>query len=144
MTEVSIFRLNLLRAGYLVISVGLGITLWPSLLDPAHTWPLNGGVVVSMLGAMSALAVLGIRYPLQMLPLFFFEIGWKVLWLLRMALPLWLGGHVDAATRETIHECLWVVVLPLLVPWRYVLDHYARRAAEPWRSARAVRVSPRP
>ena len=65
MTGVSTFRLYLLRAGYLLLVVGLGSTIWPAILDNTTTWELQRGVVVSMLGAMSVLAVLGIRYPLQ-------------------------------------------------------------------------------
>jgi hypothetical protein len=93
MNDVSTLRLYLLRAGYLLLVVGLGSTIWPAILDQT-TWELMRGVVVSMLGAMSLLAVLGIRYPLQMLPLLFFELTWKSIWLLRVALPLW---SADAA-----------------------------------------------
>jgi hypothetical protein len=64
MTEVSTFRRYLLRAGYLLLVVGLGSTIWPAILDNTTTWELQRGVVVSMLGAMSVLAVLAsdIRY----------------------------------------------------------------------------------
>jgi hypothetical protein len=37
------------------------------------------GVVRSVLAAVSLLAVLGIRYPLKMLPLLFFELVWKTI-----------------------------------------------------------------
>jgi len=51
MTDVSTFRLYLLRAGYLLLVVGLGSTIWPAILDNTTTWELQRGVVVSMLGA---------------------------------------------------------------------------------------------
>ena len=95
MTDVSTFRLYLLRAGYLLLVVGLGSTIWPAILDNTTTWELQRGVVVSMLGAMSVLAVLGIRYPLQTLPLLFFELTWKSIWLLGVALPLWSAHQID-------------------------------------------------
>jgi hypothetical protein len=133
MTEVSIFRLNLLRAGYLLLVVGLGLTIWPSILDPSHRWALRSGVVVSMLGGMSALAVLGLRYPLQMLPILFFETAWKTIWLLRIALPLWRSGQLDADTTQTIYECLGVVIFPVIIPWGYVFQNYLAKSAEPWR-----------
>jgi hypothetical protein len=55
MTDVSTFRLSLLRAGYLLPVVGLGSTIWPAILDNTTTWELQRVVVVSMLGAMSVL-----------------------------------------------------------------------------------------
>ncbi len=141
MTEISVFRLNLLRAGYLLLVVGLGITLWPSILDLSRTWGLTHGVVVSMLGAMSALAALaalGLKYPLQMLPLLFFEMGWKTLWLLRVALPLWSADKLDAATLQTVYECLGVVIFPIIIPWPYVFRTYFKKAGDPWRRSRAA------
>jgi hypothetical protein len=133
MTELSVFRLNLLRAGYLILVVGLGLTIWPSILDPAKTWELYRGVVVAMLGALSALSLLGLRYPLQMLPLLFFELAWKAIWLLRMALPAWSGDRLDAATAQTVYDCLPIVAFPIFIPWRYVLERYLKRAGDPWR-----------
>ncbi|MES1975922.1 MAG: hypothetical protein V4472_25975 [Pseudomonadota bacterium] len=133
MTGISVFRLNLLRAGYLLIAVGLGLTLWPEILDPASHWGLSRGVVVAMLGALSALSVLGLRYPLRMLPLLLFELAWKALWLSRVALPLWLGHRVDAGTAETIFACALVIVLLPVIPWRHVVATYVTAPGEPWR-----------
>lgn len=132
MTEISTFRLNLLRAVYLLLVVGLGLTIWPTILDPTHGWSLMGGVVTSMLGAMSALALIGLRHPLKMLPLLFFEMTWKTIWLLRVALPLWSADRLDADTTETVYECLLIAVFPFLIPWDYVFKTYIRRAGEPW------------
>jgi len=132
MTELSTFRLTLLRAAYLLLVIGLGITIWPSILDPSQGWSLMGGVVTCMLGAMSALAIIGLRYPLKMLPLLFFEMTWKTIWLLRVALPLWSTGRLDAATTETVYECLMVAIFPFLIPWGYVFATYVRKAGDPW------------
>jgi hypothetical protein len=145
-TEVSVVRLNLLRLNYLVLVFGLGSVIWPTILDPSSTWALRSGVVFAMLGALSALAVLGLRYPLQALPLLFFEMGWKLIWLVRMALPLWSAHRLDAATTETLNECLPIVVMPFLIPWGYVVAHYFRKDGDPWRRRVAipsVSVTPR-
>ena len=73
MAEVSTLRLYLLRAMYVFMFVGLAIFEWPGILNPPPGVSNMGSVVGSVLGAISLLALLGIRYPLKMLPLLFFE-----------------------------------------------------------------------
>jgi hypothetical protein len=138
MTDLPVWRLNLLRMGYLVMVVGLGTVIWPSILNPATTWQLHAGLFASVLAAFVPLALLGLRYPLQMLPLLFFEMMWKAIWLLRMVLPLWLKDHsLDAAMAQSASECLLIVFMPLVIPWDYVLRHYVRKNGDPWRRGRA-------
>ena len=139
MIEISLFRLNLLRVAYALLAFGLGSTVWPAIVDPATTWPLKSGVVFAMLGALSMLSILGLRYPLQLLPLLLFEMAWKAIWLLRMAWPLWSTHQMDAATTQTLNDVLPIVLFPLLIPWSYVLKHYLRNAGDPW-TRRAVLV----
>ena len=86
MNEVSLVRLYALRATYLLIVVGLGIEIWPGIIHHEKPWELMQGVVNCVLAAVSLLALLGLRYPLQMLPLLFFEMVWKSIWLIVVAL----------------------------------------------------------
>lgn len=134
MYEVSLFRLYLLRAMYLLIVVGLGIVIWPGVFHHEKPWELMEGVVVCMLAAFSALSVLGLRYPLQMLPLLFWELVWKSIWLIVVALPQWSAGTIDRATMGTVMDCLLVVIVPFVVPWRYVFAHYVTKPGDRWRS----------
>lgn len=131
MTEVSMVRLYALRAGYLLVGVGLAVTIWPTLLDHGPTWPLMNSVVGAMLGGLSLMAFLGLRYPLQMLPILLFELAWKSIWLTLVALPLWLSGQLDERTMSTVVDCLVAVVLIPVVPWRYVFDRYVRAPGAP-------------
>ena len=136
MTPVSLFRLYLLRATYLFVAVGLALTVWPSVLHHTKAWPLMSGVVSCLLAAVSILAALGIRYPLQMLPVLLFELLWKAIWLISVALPLWTAGEMDARTSSTVVDCLvGVVLMPIAIPWRYVFLNYVKRPGAPWRSA---------
>ncbi len=132
--EVSLPRLYALRAGYLLMGVGLAVTEGPSFVQDSSSWPLMEGVVKCMLAAMWVLALVGIRYPLRMLPLLLFEIAWKLIWLAVVALPLWTAGRMDQATWNVAFACLFVVVVAAVVPWRYVAAHYATERGEPWRS----------
>lgn len=133
MPELAIWRANLLRAGYLLLIVGLGLTVWPLILDPVKTLAPDRGVVVAMLGALSLLALVGLRHPLRMLPLLFWEVTWKILWLLRVALPSWAGGRLDAAAAETAMECLMAVLIATVIPWDHVLRSYMMGPGERWR-----------
>jgi hypothetical protein len=85
-----------------------------------------------MLWSLSVLALVGIRYPLQMLPLLFFEMTWKAAWLLTVALPLWSRGRMDAGTADTAFACLMVVIVPVVTPWRFVVENYLRKPGDPW------------
>ncbi len=74
-------------------------------------------VVRSLFATVLFLAVLGIRYPLKMLPLLFFELEWKVIWILAFGLPLWSVHKLDPDTREILSACLMNIMLfPLVIP----------------------------
>ncbi len=133
MSEVSTLRLYLLRAAYLLISVGLAFTIWPQIILHGTKWPLWYGVGCSLLAAVSVLAVLGIRYPLKMLPVLFFELIWKAIWLIAVGLPMWSANQIDATTLETAQNCLMGVVLLFLIPWPYVLANYEKKPGDRWR-----------
>lgn len=132
MTEVSLFRLYLIRAAYLLMAVGTAFTIWPQLLDHPTPWPLWRGVGTSTLGAMSILAVWGVRYPLQMLPVMFFELVWKSIWLVSIGLPLWLSGKMDADNLETAQNVLLGAIFLFVIPWRYALENYVLKSGDRW------------
>jgi hypothetical protein len=57
--------------------------------------------VCRVLGAVSALALLGLRYLLLLLPLLFFELAWKSIWLIVVAMPLWSANQqMDGLRRR--------------------------------------------
>lgn len=132
MTDLPLWRLYVLRAAYLVLAVGLGLTVWTKIFSSAPITSLAQGVVRAMLAALALLSVIGLRYPLQMLPLLFFELTWKAVWLIALAYPAWTSGRMDADTLETTRECLPVVVVLLMIPWGYVAANYLRRRGERW------------
>jgi hypothetical protein len=134
MNEISTVRLFVLRATYLLVAVGLGLTIWPLLIQSATTPPEHyKGVVRAILGAVSLLALLGIRYPVKMLPLLLFELAWKTIWVVVIGYPLWRSGQMDADTHETWFACwMGVVIFPIAIPWAYVWRHYLRAPGERW------------
>jgi ABC-2 type transport system ATP-binding protein len=84
-------------------------------------------------GMIAYVNILGLRYPLQMIPVLLWELLWKTLWLLIAALPLWTSGQMNDATRETVISCLLVVIFPFVIPWRYMLANYVKKQGNRWR-----------
>jgi len=58
--EVSLVRLYVLRAPYLLLVLGLAATIVPALIN--HV-PMARGVIPSLLGGVWLLAFIGLRYP---------------------------------------------------------------------------------
>jgi hypothetical protein len=108
--EVSVLRLYLLRAMYLLIVVGLGVVVWPGIISHAKPWTLNGGVVNCMLAAFSLLSLLGI-----------------------VAYPAWVAGTIDEPTAATAVECMVAILIPIVLPWGYVIKYYVRQPGARWR-----------
>jgi len=107
--ELPLWRLNLMRAGYAVMGVGLAVMKWPLVLGYDRATPLFEGVVAVLLTAMSLLALLGLRYPVRLLPILLFECLWKLIWLSVVA----------------------------VVPWRYVWQRYVTAKGDRWRGPAA-------
>jgi hypothetical protein len=133
-TEVSMWRLHVLRALYLFMAIGLALTVWPNIVAPTDTVANSSTVVRALLGALVPLWLLGLRHPLRMLPLLLFELLWKLIWVLAFALRMWLHQGLDAYASETLFECLFgIVLVPLAMPWGYVFRTYVIGGGEPWR-----------
>jgi hypothetical protein len=133
--QLSLWQLNVLRVGYLVMGVGLAVIKWP-LLVHHEPWGLAEGTKECLLIAMSGLALLGLRYPARMLPVLLFEVAWKLLWLGVVALPLWSDHRLEGATRTQAGTILWVVVIIAVIPWRHVFTQYVATPGDPWRRRR--------
>ena len=126
------WRLNLMRVGYFEMGAGLMVTKWPEMLNHAD-WELMEGTVVTMLVTMSVLALLGLCYPQRMLPILLFEVGWKLIWVGTVALPLWVDGDLTGATLEQVNKVLWVAIVVAVIPWRHVVRQYVLARGERWR-----------
>ena len=128
---VSLFRLYVLRAMYLLLVVGLGAMIVPDIVS--H--PLMArGVIASLLGALWLLAFLGLLHPLQMLPLLLFEFAWKLIWTVGYGLPQWSAGQLPPTFADDFQAIVaGVILMPLIIPWSYVWRHYFKQPSERWR-----------
>ena len=128
---IALWRLNLLRAIYLLMAAGMGSIIVPAFLHH-KPWSFDHGVVNCMLLAMVVLAVLGLRYPLKMLPLLFWEMAWKLIWLSAIAYPAWRDGAMTADIRDNLFACALVVIVILATPWDYVWRSFVAAKSERW------------
>ena len=132
--DVPLWRLYVLRAFYLLVSVGLATSFGPVMLQHTDLWAQRRGEMAAMLSGLSILCLLGLRYPLQMLPLLIFELVWKTIWIVAIAYPLWIRGAMTPGVEESLFACLMGVVLtPLALPWRYIAHHYVHKSGQRWR-----------
>ena len=129
-SEVSLARVYILRLTYLLLVIGLGGMIVPELIS--H--PLvSRGVIASLLGAVWLLAFIGLRYPLQMLPLLMFELAWKTIWLFDYGLPQWFAGQGTAQFADDFRAiAAGVILFPIVIPWGYVIRHYIKQQADRW------------
>ncbi len=130
--EISVWRLYPLRAGYLLIALGMGMQMWSAYMEPHQPWTLSHGIMNAMLLALVLLSALGVRYPLKMLPLLFWEMMWKSIWLLTVALPAWLNHSMDAGIADSLFPVSMVAIFYVIVPWDYVWRNFVSAKSERW------------
>ena len=128
--EVSLVRLYVLRAMYLVLVIGLGGMILPEILYHELT---SRGVIASLLGAVWLLAFLGLRYPLEMLPLLMFELVWKMIWMLAYGLPQWSAGEFPPTFAEDSFNIAFGAILLAVIPWGYAWRRFVKRPGARWR-----------
>jgi hypothetical protein len=131
--ELSLFRLYTLRLCYLILAGGLGTYIWPTVIHHTSELAMAEGIRFSMLAGLAATALLGFRYPVQMVPLLLFELIWKAIYLVAFALPLWSAHQINAAVAADIQAVLMVVIFIPLIPWRYVFAHYVVQRGDRWK-----------
>jgi len=130
--DVPLWQLYTLRVCYIILAGGLGLYIWPTVIQHTAEFATSQGIRTSLLAGLGATALLGFRYPTKMIPLLLFELIWKVIYLVAFALPLWRTHQIPAAVAADITAVLWVVVFVPLIPWGCVWREYATAPGERW------------
>jgi hypothetical protein len=124
-----------LRLFYGLMLVFVAPTAWRVLLTHDGPWDPVRAVTFAVWATYPALALFGLLHPLRWLPLMFFTIGYKALWLGFVAWPLWqVGALWDTPTGEIASSFLALPLLVAVVPWGYAWRTYVRlprKAATP-------------
>lgn len=132
--QTSTLRLYVMRVVYFLNFALLGSDVWPELLGHVGAWDPVKGVAFSFWGALSALSVLGLRYPLKMVPLLLMQLVYKTIWLLAVALPMWSAIRSTGLAKAM---AVGVIVDLVAIPWAYVVANYVRPPGDRWRATPA-------
>ena len=130
---VAVWRLYTLRITYLILAVGIGMTFWPSVIHHTSEFAATRGIQFSLLGGLGLTAVLGLRYPVKMIPLLLFELIWKAIYLTFFALPLWRAHQITDDVASDIFSVSVVVIFVPLIPWGYVWREFFMKRGDRWR-----------
>ena len=130
---VADWRLYTLRITYLILAVGIGMTFWPSVIHHTPEFAATRGIQLSLLGGFGLTAVLGLRYPVKMIPLLLFELIWKAIYLTFFALPLWRAHQITDDVASDIFSVSVVVIFVPLIPWGYVWREFFMKRGDRWR-----------
>jgi hypothetical protein len=120
-------RINvyLLRALFFLMATLLAMDVWTYIFGHQGPWAPQDAMVWSVWAGFSTLAILGVFYPLKMIPILLLEIFYKCLWLMLVAYPLWRAGALagSPAAAET-YVFLPVGIVIVIMPWGYVFRKY--------------------
>jgi hypothetical protein len=118
-------NIYLLRLFYFLMLVFVGSDSWISIITHQGPWDHVRAVAFCVWASYSTLSVLGLIHPLKMLPIMLFMIGYKVLWLIVVAYPLWRANALAGSPAEEMTRVfLWVPLPIIAVPWKYVFQNY--------------------
>lgn len=114
-----------LRLFYGLMLLFVTPTAWRVLLDHQGPWEPLHAVAFAVWATYPALALFGLLHPLRWLPLMFFTIGYKTIWLAFVAWPLWQAGALRGTPSGDIAgSFLGLPLLIAVVPWGYAWRNY--------------------
>lgn len=137
--ELSKIRLHAMRFIYLGTGVVVGINAWWTLITRTTPWDPLHGVAFSFWAAYATLMLLGVRFPLRMLPLLLLQLFYKLTWLIAVAYPLWSAGVLSPGALAMVKVFAIAVLVDLVViPWPYVFEEYIKAIWKPAAEKHAV------
>ncbi|HSG53690.1 MAG TPA: hypothetical protein VLA40_16425 [Rheinheimera sp.] len=122
--------LRLFFAGMVFV---LGKNQLSYILEGTSAWTPWRGLGHSMLFALAVFAIGGLFRPLAFLPIMIYEIAWKTVWLVVVALPLWLAGEQIPGIVSVKGSIIGICLICIVIPWKYVWWKYFTQPIEPWR-----------
>jgi len=129
-----------LRIIFAAMVIVLGSKQLNYILEGASQWNNWRGLGHSMLFTLAVLAIGGVFRPLAFLPLMIYEIAWKLVWLLVVALPPFLAGEPIPGIVSVKGSVIGICLIMVLIPWKYVWWRYFKQPIEPWRGKKGAKA----
>jgi len=109
----------------------VGTNAWKGILTHGGPWDPLQGVAFSFWAAYSTLMILGLRYPLKLLPLLLLQFFYKAVWLVVVAYPMWSSSQLRGSSASGLATIFVIAVAVDLVvaPWSYALRNYVMKGA---------------
>lgn len=121
------WRLHLLRSLFFLNFISLAFDNWSTVLFPKEQMGVLDGVAVSFWAGFSLLNLIGLRFPLKMLPILMLQLLYKSAWISGVYRPAKAASSIDAGIQEFFWICLAGIVLNLvIIPWGHVYREYIK------------------
>lgn len=121
------FQIWGLRLFYLLMLLFVAPAAWRVLLAHDGDWAPLSAIAWAVWATYPSLALFGLFQPLRWLPLLFFTLGYKTVWLAFVAWPLWRSGTLEGSAAQPIAESfLALPLLAVVIPWGYAWRAFVR------------------
>jgi hypothetical protein len=123
--DVSLIKVYLLRFVFGLTFLFVGYDAWKEIITHKSNWLPLDAVAFCVWASYATLSILGVFYPLRMLPLVMFQISYKTIWLVIVAFPLWSTNQLEGSTAEGMTNAfLWVALPIVAMPWKHFFNHF--------------------
>lgn len=127
MNEIGKIRLITLRLFYFLTGVSFGALASLNVLSGNNSVEGLTDVIQAVLYAFALLLLAGVVQPLRMLPLLFFSLTWKSIWIMAFVIPVYVDGGLDGHTKTILMAVLGgLIVTSAVIPWGYTMRRYCK------------------
>ncbi|OJJ23057.1 hypothetical protein BKI52_01510 [marine bacterium AO1-C] len=116
-----------MRGLFFLNFISLALDNWTIILFPKEQMGVLNGVAISFWAGFSLLNLIGVRFPLKMLPILLLQLLYKSAWILGTYLPAKASGAISVGIQEFFWICVAGISLNLIIiPWGHVYKEFVK------------------